>query len=87
MSLYRVYTHTAGDESVSERVVEADSANHARDKAIANVKDQNQGKGGKTQAEAQAAANAVRARPFAADPVAALAVAAAPRPGGPRRSW
>lgn len=54
MSLYRVYTHTTGDESVSERLVEADSANDARDKAIANVKDQNQGKGGKTQAEAQA---------------------------------
>ncbi len=54
MSLYRVYTHTAGDESVSERLVEADSAKDARDKAVANVKDQNQGKGGKTQAEAQA---------------------------------
>jgi len=54
MSLYRVYTHTEGDESVSERVVEANSAKDAHAKAIANVKDQNLGKGGTTQAEAQA---------------------------------
>ena len=54
MSLYRVYTHTEGDESVSERVVEAGSIIEASNKAIANVKDQNPGKGVKTQAEAQA---------------------------------
>ena len=54
MTLYRVYTHTEGDESVSERLVEADSAKEAREKAIGNVKDQNPGKPGKTQAESQA---------------------------------
>lgn len=54
MALYRVYTHTEGDESVSERLVEAESVREASDKAIGNVKDQNLGKPGKTQAESQA---------------------------------
>jgi hypothetical protein len=53
MPLYRVFTHTKGDESVSERVVEAGSEDEARNKAIANVKAQNLGKGEKTQPEAQ----------------------------------
>jgi hypothetical protein len=54
MALYRVFTHTEGDKSVSERLVEAGSKTEAREKAIANVKDQNPGKGNKTQEEAQA---------------------------------
>ncbi len=54
MSLYRVYTHTEGDESVSERLVEAASVGEAESKAIGNVKDQNPGKPGKSQAESQA---------------------------------
>ena len=54
MALYRVYTHTEGDESVSERIVEANSAKEAQEKAIGNVKDQNPGKPGKSQAESQA---------------------------------
>ena len=54
MSLYRVYTQTEGDESVSERLVEADCIEEARCKAVGNVKGQNTGKPGKTQAESQA---------------------------------
>lgn len=54
MTLYRVYTQTVGDKSVSERIVEANSIGEARDKAVGNVKGQNPGKGDKSQAESQA---------------------------------
>ncbi len=52
--LYRVFTHTSGDESITERLVSADSVDEAEAKAIGNVKAQNLGKGDTAQATSQA---------------------------------
>lgn len=48
MELWRVYTHTAGDESVTERLVAATTDEEAKKKAKLNVKSQNLGKGDKS---------------------------------------
>lgn len=45
MKLFRVYTHTSGDESITERLVGAVDEAEASKLAILNVKAQNLGKG------------------------------------------
>jgi hypothetical protein len=52
--LWRVFTYTEGDESVSERIVAAPTAKEAKLLAVMNVKAQNLGKGHNTEAEARA---------------------------------
>lgn len=49
--LWRVYTHTKGDESVTERLVSAKNAKEAEANALSNVKAQNLGKGDTSQEE------------------------------------
>jgi len=51
--LWRVYSHTDGDESVSERIVTAASSVEAEKKAILNIGAQNIGKGLTDQATSQ----------------------------------
>lgn len=51
--LYRVWRHTAGDESAHEIAVVATSVADAEAKARAHVKSRNLGKGGRTQALSQ----------------------------------
>lgn len=52
--LFRVYTLTEGDHSVSERFVSADTEASARHQALLNVKAQNTGKGLKASGESKA---------------------------------
>lgn len=54
MELWRVYTKTEGDESMTERLVSAKDKKEAREKALENVKAQNLGKGENSQAASQA---------------------------------
>ncbi len=51
--LFRVFTHTTGDESVTERLVSAANSEEASANALANVKAQNLGKGTISQSESQ----------------------------------
>lgn len=51
--LYRVWRHTAGDESAHEIAVIASSVADATAKALAHVKSTNRGKGARTQALSQ----------------------------------
>lgn len=51
--LFRVFTHTSGDESITERIVAAENAQDAQVHALKNVKAQNLGKGLTAQAESQ----------------------------------
>ena len=51
--LFRVYTHTLGDESITERLVAADSKKEAEANALDNVKAQNLGKGNTSQASSK----------------------------------
>lgn len=53
LKLYRVYTHTQGDESITERLVSATGADDAQSKALTNVKAQNVGKGRTDQEDSQ----------------------------------
>lgn len=53
MDLWRVYTQTEGDESVTERLVCAKDKKEAADKAINNVKAQNLGRGDTSQQQSK----------------------------------
>lgn len=53
MKLFRVYTHTLGDKSITERLVAAATEAEARISALANVKAQNLGKGCTSQEDSQ----------------------------------
>lgn len=53
LRLYRVWRHTAGDESAHEIAVIASSVADATAKALAHVKSRNLGKGTRTQALSQ----------------------------------
>lgn len=53
LRLYRVWRHTAGDESAHEIAVIASSSTDAKDKARAHVKSTNRGKGKRPQALSQ----------------------------------
>lgn len=53
MDLWRVYTQTEGDESVTERLVAAKDKKEAGEKALNNVKAQNLGKGDTSQQQSK----------------------------------
>ncbi len=53
LRLYRVWRHTAGDESAHEIVVAASSPADAEAKALAHVKSTNKGKGDRSKATSE----------------------------------
>lgn len=62
-TLFRVFVHTQGDESIREYVVTASSEKEARERALDHVKAANPGKGDRSKAESERLTEILAIRP------------------------